>query len=100
MTKDTSLTSVPPTMSAEPELGTNGTPLTGTRRGLTSLLEELKLRPVAPWRRAPTNLWTRLKHLFGIHSPLPTLRTYVNDWGAVSSYRIVSECWVCDKEIL
>lgn len=99
MTKNTSSPSVPPTTSGARELGTNGTPLTGQKRGLTSLIGEMNLVRVPPWRRVPTTSWARLKHLVGIHSPIPTLRTFVNDQGYVESYRVVSECWVCDKEV-
>lgn len=60
-----------------------------------SLSEHVKTVPAPPWRRIKTSLTARLKHLLGIHSYVPTLRTEYQD-GLLVSARIVEECWACD----
>jgi len=71
--------------------------MTEKSSGSISLSAAAKLIRVPPWRRVPINLTARLKHLIGIHTYLPTLRTVMRPDGSVESLRVVSECVVCDE---
>jgi hypothetical protein len=87
------------TMSVELEPDTNGTPVIERKNVPISQSAVERLIPLKAWRRAPITLKARLKHLIGIHTPIPTLRTVMRPDRTVESVRVVSECWVCDKEV-
>ena len=100
MTRSTSSTSAPPTMSEERKLDTSGTPPTGRTSGPTYDGARDYARKVFGPQVAEVwwleLLWWRVLHLFGQHTAIESHNIELDEFNTVKRIERRVECAVCE----